>query len=182
MGWERRRALDMRSSASVEVEAIRERWAEQVNDALELAQVAERVDHRNYARQRVEMEPAVKMGHASAAIERRAYAEQIAAGEEPHAVTPRGQMNEAIEEKRGLETYLVRGREWLQEMGQRLREQGRAGSAWHGEPDDAGGVVDQCRRRVCPAGTRPVTPASADASRRSWPGRARSAAATPARA
>src|SRR3546814_8887188 len=55
------------------------------------------------------MEPTVKMGHASAAIERRAYAAQIAACEEPHAVTPRGQMNEAIEEKRGLGAYLERG-------------------------------------------------------------------------
>src|SRR3546814_14397933 len=80
-------------------------------------------DLRSYARQGVEMEPTVKMGHASAAIERRAYAEQIAAGEEPHAVTPRGQMNEAIEEKRGLGAYLERGREWLQEMGQRVRDQ-----------------------------------------------------------
>ena len=41
------RQLDVRTSASIEVEAIRERWAEQVNDALELAQVAERVDHRS---------------------------------------------------------------------------------------------------------------------------------------
>src|SRR3546814_9701308 len=117
------RQLDVRSSASIEVEEIRASWAAQVNDALELAQVAERVDHRSYARQGVEMEPTVKMGHASAAIERRAYAEQIAAGEEPHAVTPRGQMNEAIEEKRGLGAYLERGREWLQEMGQRVRDQ-----------------------------------------------------------
>src|SRR3546814_6569626 len=61
------RQLDVRSSASIEGEAIRERWAEQVNDALELAQVADRVDHRSYARQGVEMEPTVKMGHASAA-------------------------------------------------------------------------------------------------------------------
>ena len=140
--------LDVRSSASVEVEAIRKHWSEQVNDALELAHVAERVDHRSYARQGVEMEPAVKMGHASAAIERRPYAEQIAAGEEPHAVTPRGQMNETIEEKRGLEAYIKRGQERLQEMGQLVRDQGRAGGAWHGEPDDAGGVADQCRRRV----------------------------------
>src|SRR3546814_1026418 len=79
--------------------AIRERWAEQVNDALELAQVADRVDHRSYARQGVEMEPTAMMGHASAAIERRAEREQIAAGEEPHAVTPRGQMNEVIQER-----------------------------------------------------------------------------------
>src|SRR3546814_18554415 len=76
------------------------------------------------------MEPTVKMGHASAAIERRAYAEQIAAGEEPHAVPPRGQMNEAIEEKRGLGAYPERGREWLQEMGQRVRDQ--AALAAHG--------------------------------------------------
>ena len=116
------RQLDVRSTASVEVEAIRERWAGMVNDALELAQVAERVDHRSYARQGLEIEPTVKMGHASAAIERRAEREQIAAGEKPHAVTPRGQMNEAILEKRGLGLYIERGREWLQEMGQRMRD------------------------------------------------------------
>jgi hypothetical protein len=103
------------------------------------------------------MEPAVKMGHASAAIERRAYAEQIAAGEEPHAVTPRRQMNEAIDEKRGLEAYLERGagsgcRRWVSGCATKaeLAAHGMAahGMAWHGEPDDAGGVADQCRRRV----------------------------------
>jgi ATP-dependent exoDNAse (exonuclease V) alpha subunit len=116
------RQLDVRSTASVEVEAIRESWAERVNDALELAQVAERVDHRSYARQGVEMEPTVKMGHASSAIERRAQREQDAAGEERQAVTPRGQMNEAIQEKRGLGLYIERGREWLHEVGDRVRE------------------------------------------------------------
>src|SRR3546814_18586794 len=84
------RQLDVRSSASVEVEAIRERWAEQVNDALELAQVAERVAHRSYARHGVEMAPTVKMGHASAAIDRRAYARQMAAGGETHTRRTRG--------------------------------------------------------------------------------------------
>jgi ATP-dependent exoDNAse (exonuclease V) alpha subunit len=117
------RQLDVRSSASIEVEAIRERWAEQVNDALELAQVAERVDHRSYARQGLEIEPTVKMGHASAAIERRAERQQLAAGQEPRAVTPRGQINEAIREARGLAVYIERGREWLHEMGGRVREQ-----------------------------------------------------------
>src|SRR3546814_11932628 len=85
------RQLDVRTTASAEVEAIRERWAGMVNDALEHAQVAERVDHRSYERQGLDIEPTVKMGHASAAIERPAEREQIAAGEEPHAVTPRGQ-------------------------------------------------------------------------------------------
>jgi ATP-dependent exoDNAse (exonuclease V) alpha subunit len=116
------RQLDVRSTASVEVEAIRERWAGLVNDALEHAQVAERVDHRSYARQGLNIEPTVKMGYASAAIERRAEREQIAAGEEPHAITPHGQMNEAIREVRGLGLYIERGREWLQEMGQRVRD------------------------------------------------------------
>ncbi|WP_211368555.1 MobA/MobL family protein [Sphingomonas carotinifaciens] len=84
------RQLDVRTTASVEVEAIRERWAGMVNDALEHAQVPERVDHRSYERQGLDIEPTVKMGHASAAIERRAEREQIAAGEEPHAVTRAG--------------------------------------------------------------------------------------------
>src|SRR3546814_11571131 len=62
------------------------------------------------------------MGQASAAIERRAEREQIAAGEEPHAVTPRGQMNEAIMEKRGLGFYIERGQERIREWSHQLRE------------------------------------------------------------
>ncbi len=116
------RQLDVSSTASVEIEAVRVSWAARVNDALELAQVAERVDHRSYARQGVEIEPTVKMGHASSAIERRAQREQAAAGEERQAVTPRGQMNEAIQEARGLGVYIERGREWLREVGGRLRQ------------------------------------------------------------
>jgi ATP-dependent exoDNAse (exonuclease V) alpha subunit len=116
------RQLDVRTTASVEVEAIRERWAGMVNDALELAQVPERVDHRSYERQGLDIEPTVKMGHASAAIERRAEREQIAAGEEPHAVTPRGQVNEAIMEKRGLGFYIERGQERIREWSHQLRE------------------------------------------------------------
>src|SRR3546814_20907844 len=103
------RQLDVRTTASAEVEAIRERWAGMVNDALEHAQVAERVDHRSYERQGLDIEPTVKMGHASAAIERRAEREQIAAGEEPHAAPPRWQMKAASLEKRGLGFYLKSG-------------------------------------------------------------------------
>ncbi|WP_375404629.1 MobQ family relaxase [uncultured Sphingomonas sp.] len=124
------RQLDVRTTASEEVEALRESWGQQVNQALERAGREERVDHRSYARQGLEIEPTVKMGHASSAIERRASHEQIAAGEDRHAVTPRGQMNEAIREARGLGVYIARGREWLQEMGQRVRE--RAELAAHG--------------------------------------------------
>lgn len=116
------RQLDVRTTASVEVEAIRERWAGMVNGALEHAQVAERVDHRSYERQGLDIEPTVKMGHASAAIERRAEREQIAAGEEPHAVTPRGQVNEAIMEKRGLAYYIEYGEQRIREWTGQARE------------------------------------------------------------
>ena len=140
------RQLDVRTSASVEVEAIRESWAERVNVALEQALVAERVDHRSYARQGVEQEPTVKLGHASAAIERRAaYAQQMA-GEEPHAVTPRGQMNEAIRETRGLGVYIERGREWLHEVGDRLRE--RAELAAHSMADLAREAAQMMRAKL----------------------------------
>src|SRR3546814_3345895 len=50
------RQLDVRTTASAEVEAIRERWAGMVNDALEHAQVAERVDHRSYERQGLDID------------------------------------------------------------------------------------------------------------------------------
>jgi len=67
------------------------------------------------------MEPTVKMGHASAAIERRAEREPIASCKELHAVGPRGQMNEPIQ-KAGLGVYLERRLEWLHEMGDLLRK------------------------------------------------------------
>src|SRR3546814_20177083 len=67
-----------------------------VNDALEHAQVAERVDHRSYERQGLDIEPTVTMGHTSASLARRAARAQIAAGEATYAVTPRGQLNGAV--------------------------------------------------------------------------------------
>ena len=109
-------------------------------------QVAERVDHRSYARQGVEMEPTVKMGHASAAIERRAAYAQEVAGEEPRAVTPRGQMNEAIREARGVELYIERGREWLHEASERMREY--AEQAAHGMASFVQGAAQAMRARL----------------------------------
>ena len=88
----------------------------------------------------------MKMGHASAAMERRAsYAQQMA-GEEPHAVTPRGQMNEAIREARGLGVYIERGREWLHEVGDRLRE--RAEVAAHTMADLAREAAQMMRAKL----------------------------------
>lgn len=114
------RQLDVRSTASVEVEALRESWAGMVNHALERAGRDERVDHRSYARQGVGIEPTVKLGHASAALERRAQRARPA-GEKPQAVTVRGMFNEMVRESRRAREYIKRGREWLRSVGERMR-------------------------------------------------------------
>jgi hypothetical protein len=114
------RQLDVRSTASVEVEALRETWAGMVNQALERAGRDERVDHRSYARQGVGIEPTVKLGHASAALERRAQRERPA-GEKHQAVTVRGMFNEMVRESRRAREYIERGREWLRSVGERMR-------------------------------------------------------------
>lgn len=54
-----------------EIERVREVWAEQVNAALERAQVQERVDHRSHERRGIETAPTVHLGLAAAAMERR---------------------------------------------------------------------------------------------------------------
>ncbi|MEG3174363.1 hypothetical protein U1708_19315 [Sphingomonas sp. ZB1N12] len=64
----------------------------------------------------------MKVGYASAAIKWRAEHEQIAAGEELHAVTPLEQMNEAIQEARGLKYYIQRGRDRIYEWSNQLHE------------------------------------------------------------
>ena len=114
------RQLDVRSTASVEVEALRESWAGMVNHALERAGRDERVDHRSYARQGVGIEPTVKLGHASAALERRAQRARPA-GEKPQAVTVRGMFNEMVRESRRAREYIERGRDWLRSVGERMR-------------------------------------------------------------
>jgi len=114
------RQLDVRSTASVEVEALRESWAGMVNHALERAGRDERVDHRSYARQGVGIEPTVKLGHASAALERRAQRARPD-GEKPQAVTVRGMFNEMVRESRRAREYIERGRERLRSVGERMR-------------------------------------------------------------
>lgn len=114
------RQLDVRSTASVEVEALRESWAGMVNQALERAGREERVDHRSYARQGVGIEPTVKLGHASAALERRAQRARPA-GEKVQAVTMRGMFNEMVRESRRALDYIERGRDWLRSVGERMR-------------------------------------------------------------
>ena len=91
------RQLDVRSTAAIEVEAVREAWADMVNQALEHAGHRERVHHRSFARQGMDIEPTVKLGPAAAALERRA-ARATPAGEPYRAVTDRGMFNEMVRE------------------------------------------------------------------------------------
>jgi len=68
------RELDVLQTSGPAVEALRELWAVQVNRALERAQVAERVDHRSFARQGRDQVAEQHMGPAATALERHAAA------------------------------------------------------------------------------------------------------------
>ena len=65
------RQLDVSSSAAQEIEALRELWARQCNEALERHQHAARLDPRSYAAQGLERVPGVHLGPTATAIERR---------------------------------------------------------------------------------------------------------------
>ena len=130
------RSLDV--STSGEIEAMRERWAERVNDALELAQVPERVDHRSYARQGVEIEPTGHVGVHATGMERRAEREAEQAGQVYEPVTERGQENAAVlagrlvaervrEEIAALKRELEQIAEFARETAQRVADGVRAG-------------------------------------------------------
>lgn len=106
------RILDVSSTASVEVEALREIWADLVNQALAQANVRERVDHRSFERQGKAIEPTVKMGPIVTAIERRALRDD-SNGPRSQPATARGRLNSAIKEARGLALYILRGQAFI---------------------------------------------------------------------
>ncbi len=68
------RELDVMQTSGPAIEALRELWGHQVNQALARAQVAERVDHRSFARQGQDQVAEQHMGPAAAALERHATA------------------------------------------------------------------------------------------------------------
>lgn len=106
------RALDVSSTASVEVEALREGWADLVNQALARANLHDRVDHRSFKRQGKAIEPTIKMGPIVSAIERRALGKATPRGN-AYPVTERGRFNALVEEMRNLSSYIERGRAFL---------------------------------------------------------------------
>jgi hypothetical protein len=102
------RVLDVSTSASAEVETLRESWATLVNAALAQAKVPDRVDHRSFSRQGKTIEPTVKLGPIVSAIERRARA-KAGPGEHTTPVTDRGRFNSMIREMRTLSAYIEKG-------------------------------------------------------------------------
>lgn len=118
------RELDVKATASTEVEHLRETWSGMQNRALERAKVAERVDHRSFGRQGIEQEATVHMGPRASGMERRA--EQIAAreGRTYQPVTKVARHNAGVIEKRGLRRYIEQGEAWLRlrgkDVGQKL--------------------------------------------------------------
>lgn len=111
------RVLDVSSTASVEVEALREGWAELVNQALARANVRERVDHRSFERQGKAIEPTIKLGPVVSAIERRARGR---VGTSIKPLTERGRLNVLLKEMRRLSTYVERGRVFLEAEREKL--------------------------------------------------------------
>lgn len=109
------RELDVIQTSGPAVEALRALWAVRVNQALERAQVAERVDHRSLNRQGLgDLVPTQHLGPAASGMERRAAREAGARAPEamaravplreadpaaPEPVTRIGQHNAEVRER-----------------------------------------------------------------------------------
>lgn len=64
------RQLDVKHTASVEVQQLRERWADFQNRSLERAGLDERVNHRSNAKQGIDRSPEPKLGPVATKMER----------------------------------------------------------------------------------------------------------------
>lgn len=116
------RELDVKATASVEVEQLRQRWSEMQNQALEHAGHVERVDHRSLKAQGIEAEPELKQGPAVTAMERKAKLIAQRQDREYQPVTKVGRHNAEVHERRGLREYIERGGQWLREHGAQMRD------------------------------------------------------------
>lgn len=115
------RVLDVASTASAEIEHMREVWARQVNTALERHQVEQRVDHRSFERQGKEQEPTRHMGVSATAMERQAVRE--IPGRDP--VTDLGKQNAEIRERNRMLEVARKAVETAQELFSGLEKRAR---------------------------------------------------------
>ena len=110
------RVLDAKATGGPEIEAMRARWAELQNHALERQELEVRVDHRSLAAQRetaleqgdalkaeeLDREPEVKLGPAANAIERRAQLVAELEGRDYEPATQRGARVHVLRQARAL--------------------------------------------------------------------------------
>lgn len=132
------RALDVKQTSGPAIEELRELWEHQVNQALERAQVAERVDHRSFARRGEAREAEQHLGVAATAMERRAGREHAAAVERdpsvqsaaPEPATRIGQHNAEVRERNRVLEAARKALEVAREAAAGLERQVAAGVRW----------------------------------------------------
>ena len=153
---EKTRALDAKATGGPEIAAMRERWAELQNHALERARVVERVDHRTLAVQRDEARslghetradnldrvPEVKLGPVVSGIERREERAAEREGRTYAPLTERGAQVHEARAARGLIMELGRVRDAVREevarQAERVRERAEAARATYSHAREEG--------------------------------------------
>ena len=132
------RALDVKQTSGPAIEQLRELWGHQVNQALERARVADRVDHRSFARRGMEQEAEQHLGVAATAMERRAGREHAATVERdpsvqataPEPATRIGQHNAEVRERNRVLEAARKALEVAREAAAGLERQVAAGVRW----------------------------------------------------
>ncbi len=138
------RELDVIQTSGPAVEALRALWAVQVNQALERARVAERVDHRSLDRQGLgDLVPTQHLGPAASGMERRAAREAGAPAPEavaravpvrepdpaaPEPVTRIGQHNAEVRERNRVVVLAQRALEVARERAGELEQAATRGA------------------------------------------------------
>ena len=138
------RELDVIQTSGPAVEALRALWAVRVNQALERAQVAERVDHRSLDRQGLgDLVPTQHLGPAASGMERRAAREAGAPAPEavakavdlrepdpaaPEPVTRIGQHNAKVRERNRVVVLAQRALEVARERAGNLEQAATRGA------------------------------------------------------
>lgn len=120
------RILDDRETGPQEVEAVREIFSNQVNQALERKNIEQRVDHRSLERQGIDRVATIHQGVEVTQIERREMKRARAENRDYHPVTEIGLFNMLAQQGRQVvertREYVRQGQEWLKEQVKPLKE------------------------------------------------------------
>lgn len=108
------RQLDVRDTASIEVEHLRSTWAGFANRSLERAGISERVDHRSLERQGLNREPEPKLGPVASQMER--DGRRSHAGDDIRSVHERNRQREDLQQQQNvIDLEIERERRRLEE-------------------------------------------------------------------